>query len=146
VPAADVRTVIAGYLNANDVSARDFQKTDGQWVRAKSCDSFAPMGPWLVTADDVADPAALDICLRLNGREMQRSNTREFVFGVDALIAFLSGTITLEPGDILLTGTPPGVGFARTPPVFLRHGDRVEVETAGLGVLENPVIDARRAS
>jgi len=144
VQAGDASSVIAGYLNANDVSARDFQKVDGQWVRAKSCDTFAPMGPWLVSADEVADSGDLDVRLRLNGEQMQGSNTREFVFGVGALIAFLTETITLEPGDVLLTGTPPGVGFARRPPVYLAHGDRVEVEITGLGVLENPVVDERR--
>jgi acylpyruvate hydrolase len=140
----DVSSVVAGYLNANDVSARDFQKVDGQWVRAKSCDSFAPMGPWLVSADEVGDPGGLDVRLRLNGEQMQASNTREFVFGIGALVAFITETITLEPGDVLLTGTPPGVGFARRPPVYLAHGDRVEVEITGLGVLENPVVDERR--
>ena len=139
-------SVVAGYQNANDVSARDFQKLDGQWVRAKSCDTFAPMGPWLATADEVVDSGALDIRLRLNGEQMQGSNTRELVFGIGSLIAFLSETMTLEPGDVLLTGTPPGVGFARRPPVFLRDGDQVEVEITGLGVLHNPVFGPREAA
>lgn len=136
---AEAGSCVCGYLNANDVSARDFQKLDGQWVRAKSCDTFAPMGPALVTADEVPDAGALAIGLRLNGEVMQASNTREFVFGVPALLAFLSTTMTLEPGDVILTGTPPGVGFARRPPVYLRPGDLVEVEIEGLGVLRNPV-------
>ena len=131
---------VLGYMNANDVSARDFQKLDGQWVRSKSCDSFAPMGPWLVTADAAGDPHALGIRLRLNGETMQDSSTRQFVFDIPALIAFLSATTTLEPGDVILTGTPPGVGFARTPPVYLAAGDVMEVEIDGLGILRNPVI------
>jgi 2-keto-4-pentenoate hydratase/2-oxohepta-3-ene-1,7-dioic acid hydratase in catechol pathway len=139
VTVADAPAAVAGFVNANDVSARDFQKLDGQWVRAKSCDSFAPMGPAMVSADEVPDPGTLDIRLRVNGQQLQDSNTREFVFGVDALVAFLSDTMTLEPGDVILTGTPPGVGFARRPPVFLKPGDIVEVEIAGLGVLSNPV-------
>jgi 2-keto-4-pentenoate hydratase/2-oxohepta-3-ene-1,7-dioic acid hydratase in catechol pathway len=140
VAAADALSMVAGYVNANDVSARDFQKADGQWVRAKSCDTFAPMGPALVSADEVPDPGALEIGLRVNGEQLQRSNTREFVFGVAELIAFLTQTITLEPGDVILTGTPPGVGFARQPPVYLKPGDTVEVAIAGLGTLTNPVV------
>jgi 2-keto-4-pentenoate hydratase/2-oxohepta-3-ene-1,7-dioic acid hydratase in catechol pathway len=137
---ADALSVVAGYVNANDVSARDLQKVDGQWVRAKSCDTFAPMGPVLVTADEVPDPGVMDIALRLNGQTLQASNTREFVFGVADLIARLTQTVTLEPGDVVLTGTPAGVGFARRPPVYLKAGDVVEVEIAGLGILSNPVV------
>ena len=131
--------VVAGLTIANDVTARDFQKLDGQWVRAKSCDTFAPLGPALVTLDEIADPHALRIRLRLNDAVMQDSNTDQFVFGIPALIAFLTKTLTLEPGDVILTGTPPGVGFARRPPVYLKAGDVVEVEIEGLGVLRNPV-------
>ena len=130
---------VLGYMNANDVSARDFQKDDGQWVRAKSCDTFAPMGPWLVTAESAGDPHALGVRLRLNGRVMQESSTSQFIFDIPALIAFLSATTTLEPGDVILTGTPPGVGFARKPPVYLAAGDVMDVEIDGLGVLRNPV-------
>lgn len=140
IAAGEALGSVAGYLNANDVSARDFQKLDGQWVRAKSCDTFAPMGPALVTPDEVGDPGGLDISLRLNGATMQSSNTREFVFDVPALISFVAEAVTLEPGDVILTGTPPGVGFARRPPVYLRAGDIVEVEISGLGVLRNPVV------
>jgi 2-keto-4-pentenoate hydratase/2-oxohepta-3-ene-1,7-dioic acid hydratase in catechol pathway len=131
---------VLGYANFNDVSARDLQFGDGQWQRGKSCDTFAPMGPFLVTADEVGDPGQLGIRLRLNGTVMQDSNTRNLVFGVADLIAFISQAITLEPGDVIATGTPAGVGFARRPPVFLKAGDRVEVEIDGLGVLSNPVI------
>jgi acylpyruvate hydrolase len=133
---------VLGYVNANDVSEREFQKLDGQWVRAKSCDTFAPMGPTLVTADELPDASALDVVLRLNGVTMQQSNTREFVFDVASLVAFLGRTTTLEPGDVILTGTPPGVGFARRPPVYLKAGDLVEVEITGLGILRNPVAAA----
>jgi 2-keto-4-pentenoate hydratase/2-oxohepta-3-ene-1,7-dioic acid hydratase in catechol pathway len=131
---------VLGYTNFNDVSARDFQFADGQWQRGKSCDTFAPMGPAIVTTDEVADPHRLGIKLRLNGETMQNSTTEQLIFGVDRLIAFLSETVTLEPGDIIATGTPPGVGFARKPPVFLKPGDLMEVEVEGLGVLSNPVL------
>jgi 2-keto-4-pentenoate hydratase/2-oxohepta-3-ene-1,7-dioic acid hydratase in catechol pathway len=131
---------VLGYVNLNDVSARDLQYGDGQWQRGKSCDTFAPMGPAIVTADEVADPGALGIRLRLNGAVMQESNTSRLIFGVPDLIAFLSQTITLEPGDVLATGTPAGVGFARQPPVFLKPGDQLEVEIDGLGLLANPVV------
>ncbi|QDU37342.1 Ureidoglycolate lyase [Maioricimonas rarisocia] len=133
---------VAGYMNGHDVSARDWQigKPGKQWLLGKTPDTFAPIGPWLVTRDEVADPHALDISLRLNGETMQSGNTREFIFGVDELIAYLTQIMTLEPGDIIFTGTPPGVGMARDPQVFLKPGDDVEVEIAGLGVLANPVV------
>lgn len=133
---------VLGYTIINDVSARDFQFADGQWQRGKSCDTFAPMGEAIVTTDEVPDPHNLSIKLRLNGKTMQDSNTDQLIFGVPELIAFLSETITLEPGDVIATGTPPGVGFARNPPVFLKHGDVMEVEIEKLGVLRNPVIAA----
>lgn len=136
----DALGAVLGFTNANDVSDRDFQKADGQWVRAKSCDTFAPLGPAIVTLDELPNPAALRIELRLNGAVMQSSSTEQFVFDVPALVAFISETITLEPGDVILTGTPAGVGFARRPPVFLRPGDVVEVEIEGLGTLRNPVV------
>jgi 2-keto-4-pentenoate hydratase/2-oxohepta-3-ene-1,7-dioic acid hydratase in catechol pathway len=126
-------------MNFNDVSARDFQFADKQWQRGKSCDTFAPMGPWIATADEVPDPLALGIRLRLNGETMQDSRTSQLIFGIDELIAFIAASVTLEPGDVIATGTPPGVGFARKPPVFLKDGDVVEVEVDGLGVLRNPV-------
>ena len=131
---------ILGYTIVNDVSARDFQFGDGQWQRGKSCDTFAPMGPWIVTADEVADPQKLGIRLRVNGQTLQSSNTNQMVFGAVDLVTFIAETITLEPGDVIATGTPPGVGFARQPPIFLKAGDVVEVEIDGLGVLKNPVM------
>ena len=131
---------VLGYTNLNDVSARDLQFADKQWQRGKSCDSFAPMGPAIVTADEIPDPHVLRIRLRLNGKAMQDSSTAQLIFGVDRLIAFLSETVTLEPGDVIATGTPSGVGFARKPPVFLKPGDIMEVEVEGLGVLSNPVL------
>jgi 2-keto-4-pentenoate hydratase/2-oxohepta-3-ene-1,7-dioic acid hydratase in catechol pathway len=131
---------VLGYMNLNDVSARDLQFADGQWQRGKSCDTFAPMGPAIVTRDAVPDPHKLRIQLRLNGTTLQDSSTEQLIFGIDQVVSFLSQTVTLEPGDVIATGTPPGVGFARKPPIFLKPGDVVEVEVEGLGVLSNPVI------
>lgn len=130
---------VFGYMNFNDVSARDFQFADGQWQRGKSCDTFAPMGPYILTADEVPDPQDLTISLRLNRQTLQYSSTGQMIFGVADLIEFLSRHTTLVPGDVIATGTPPGVGFARKPPVFLKDGDAVEVEIQGLGTLSNPV-------
>jgi 2-keto-4-pentenoate hydratase/2-oxohepta-3-ene-1,7-dioic acid hydratase in catechol pathway len=133
---------VAGYTIGHDVSARDWQlKKEGrQWLCGKSFDTFAPTGPALVTADEVSDPHSLPINLRLNGKTMQSSNTKELVFGVGQLLAYLAQVVTLEPGDLIFTGTPPGVGFARKPPVFLQPGDVVEIAIEGLGVLRNPVV------
>ncbi|HKG79999.1 MAG TPA: fumarylacetoacetate hydrolase family protein [Pyrinomonadaceae bacterium] len=131
---------VLGYTAFNDVSARDFQFADGQWQRGKSCDTFAPMGQTIVTTDAITDPHKLSIKLVLNGQTMQDSNTDQLIFGVPALIEFLSQTITLEPGDVIATGTPPGVGFARKPPVFLKPGDEMEVLIEGMGGLGNPVV------
>jgi acylpyruvate hydrolase len=133
---------VLGYTAFNDVSARDFQFADGQWQRGKSCDTFAPMGQQIVTTDEIPDPHRLSIKLVLNGQTMQDSNTDQLIFGVPALIEFLSQTITLEPGDVIATGTPAGVGFARKPPVFLRSGDVMEVKIDGIGTLNNPVVAA----
>jgi 2-keto-4-pentenoate hydratase/2-oxohepta-3-ene-1,7-dioic acid hydratase in catechol pathway len=130
---------VLGYTIINDVSARDFQFSDGQWQRGKSCDTFAPMGPDVLTAGEVVDPHKLSIKLRLNSKTMQDSNTDQLIFGVPQLISFVSETITLEPGDVIATGTPPGVGFARQPPVFLQDGDVMEVEIERLGTLTNAV-------
>jgi 2-keto-4-pentenoate hydratase/2-oxohepta-3-ene-1,7-dioic acid hydratase in catechol pathway len=131
---------VLGYTVFNDVTARDFQSVDGQWQRSKSCDTFAPMGPAIVDAAAVRDPHALGIRLTVNGTTMQESNTDQLIFGVSELIEFVSATVTLEPGDVIATGTPPGVGAGRTPPVFLRPGDVVEVEIDGVGRLTNPVV------
>lgn len=132
---------VAGYTVGNDVSARDWQKgrPGGQWLLGKTPDTFAPLGPWLVTADEVGDPHSLRIQLRLNGQTMQDSSTKELIFGVDELIAHISQLVTLEPGDVIYTGTPPGVGVARKPPVFLKPGDTVEVDIEHVGVLRNTV-------
>ena len=131
---------VLGYTAFNDVTARDFQFGDGQWQRGKSCDTFAPMGQTIVTTDAIPDPHKLSIKLVLNGQTMQDSNTDQLIFGVPALIEFLSESITLEPGDVIATGTPPGVGFARNPPVFLKPGDQMEVLIEGMGGLGNPVV------
>jgi 2-keto-4-pentenoate hydratase/2-oxohepta-3-ene-1,7-dioic acid hydratase in catechol pathway len=132
---------VAGYCNGNDVSARDWQihKPGKQWMLGKTPDTFAPIGPWMVTAD-VIDPNSLDIELRLNGNVMQSSNTKEFIFNVPFVIAYLSQLMTLNPGDVIFTGTPSGVGMGRTPPVWLQPGDVVEVAIAGLGTLRNSVM------
>lgn len=136
----DAMNYVFGYTNFNDVSARDFQFSDGQWQRGKSCDTFAPLGEFIATTDEIADPHNLKIQFRLNGEVLQNSNTGELIFKIPELIEFLSETITLEPGDIIATGTPPGVGFARQPPIFLKDGDIAEVEIEGLGVLLNSVV------
>ena len=132
---------VAGYTIGHDVSARDWQlKKDGkQWMVGKTFDTFAPAGPVLVTKDEVKDPQNLPIRLRLNGEMMQNSSTQQMIFGVAELLVYLSQVFTLEPGDLIYTGTPPGVGVARKPPVYLKDGDVVEVEIEGLGLLRNPV-------
>ncbi len=142
LPADAAPDYVAGYAVGHDVSARDWQlKKDGkQWMVGKTFDTFAPVGPELVTADEVCDPHALPIRLRLNGETMQDSNTSQMIFSVGATLAYLSQVFTLEPGDLIFTGTPPGVGFARKPPIFLKGGDVAEVEIEGLGVLRNPVV------
>ena len=140
----DAREHIAGYCCGNDVSARDWQKgkPGGQWLLGKSFDTFAPVGPWLVTADAVEDPGNLTVECRVNGTTMQQSSTANLIFPIERLIAYVSQVCTLEVGDLLFTGTPPGVGVARTPPVFLQPGDRVEVEIEQIGVLTNAVVAA----
>jgi len=134
------REHVFGYTIVNDVSARDFQMATSQWMMGKTFDTFCPMGPVVVTADEIADPHNLRISLRLNGEVLQDSNTRNLIFGVGKLIAFLSSVFTLEPGDVISTGTPAGVGFARKPPVWLKAGDEVAVEVEGIGTLVNPVV------
>jgi 2-keto-4-pentenoate hydratase/2-oxohepta-3-ene-1,7-dioic acid hydratase in catechol pathway len=141
IPRSSAMSHVAGYMNGNDVSARDWQinKPGKQWLLGKTPDTFAPTGPFLVTTDDVPNPGSLGIALRLNGQTMQNSSTKELIFGVDELVAYVSQIVTLEPGDLIFTGTPPGVGMARKPPVFLKPGDVTEVEVAGLGVLRNSI-------
>jgi len=136
---------VAGYCCGNDVSARDWQlrKPGGQWLLGKSFETFAPFGPCLVTADEVPEPGRLAIQLRLNGQVMQDSSTAQLIFPVDRLVAYVSGVCKLVPGDVIFTGTPPGVGFARKPPVWLKPGDVTEVEIERLGVLRNPVTAER---
>lgn len=145
VPATRAYDYVLGYTAFNDVSARDFQFADGQWQRGKSCDTFAPMGQTIVTTDAVPDPQKLWIKLTLNGQTMQDSNTDQMIFGVARLIEFLSETITLEPGDVIATGTPSGVGFARNPPVFLKPGDEMEVNIEVVGGINNPVVEEKDA-
>ncbi len=140
IAAKDWKNHVAGYTIVNDVSARDFQMATSQWLMGKTFDTFGPMGPWITTADEIPDPHALDIRLTINGEEMQHSNTRELIFDVPALVAFLSSAITLESGDIVSTGTPAGVGLARKPPRWLRAGDEVSITVQGLGELRNPVV------
>ncbi len=142
VAAADALAHVFGYAVMNDVSARDVQQSEPQWVRAKGADTFAPWGPWIMTADEIDDPQALSIRTWLSGELVQDGTTADMVFGVADLIAFISGSMTLEPGDVITTGTPAGVGVARTPPRFLRDGDVVRIEIAGLGVIEHPVVGA----
>jgi 2-keto-4-pentenoate hydratase/2-oxohepta-3-ene-1,7-dioic acid hydratase in catechol pathway len=137
VDADEAMAHVAGFTVGNDVSARDLQHGDGQWVRGKSLDGFAPTGPELVTTDEVSDPHDLDIWTEVNGDRLQESNTDQFIFGVDELVAFCSRAFTLEPGDLLFTGTPPGVGVYREPPVLLGEGDEVTVGIEELGELHN---------
>ena len=139
---AEALDYVFGYTLINDVSARDLQFGDGQWVRGKGLDGFAPLGPFITTRDEIADVHALKIEGRLNGAVMQSSNTGKMIFKVPYLIAYISQAITLEPGDVLATGTPEGVGIFRQPPVLLRPGDVFEVTVEQLGTLRNPVVAA----
>ena len=134
-----IRSRVA-FMIGNDVSARDLQFSDKQWVRGKSCDTFAPCGPWLVTADEVGDPHSLTIELRVNGELRQSSSTSQLIFDTEDLVEHISETVTLEPGDIIFSGTPSGVGVFRDPPLFLQPGDEVEVFIEKLGSLRNRVI------
>jgi 2-keto-4-pentenoate hydratase/2-oxohepta-3-ene-1,7-dioic acid hydratase in catechol pathway len=134
------RDYVFGYTILNDVSARDFQMATSQWMIGKTFDTFAPFGPAIVTADEIADPHSLRISLTLNGETMQDSSTGNLIFKLPQLIAYLSSVFTLEPGDVIATGTPAGVGFARKPPRWLRPGDEVRIQIEGLGELVNPVV------
>jgi 2-keto-4-pentenoate hydratase/2-oxohepta-3-ene-1,7-dioic acid hydratase in catechol pathway len=130
---------IAGYAVADDVSARDLQKREPQWTRAKAFDTSCPWGPWITTADEVPDPESLRITTHVNGELRQDSTTADLVFGPRALVDFIAETCTLEPGDLILTGTPSGVGMAMDPPRFLEPGDVIRIEIEGLGAIEHPV-------
>jgi 2-keto-4-pentenoate hydratase/2-oxohepta-3-ene-1,7-dioic acid hydratase in catechol pathway len=130
---------VGGYVCVNDVSARDLQFSDGQWTRGKSPDTFCPVGPQVVPASEIPDPQVLAIRALLNGEVMQDSSTANMIFGVAEIVSFISQVITLEPGDLIATGTPAGVGVFRDPPVFLKAGDEITIEIEGIGALTNPV-------
>ena len=130
----------AGYRCANDVSARNLQFSDKQWTRAKGYDTFCPLGDRLVPVSELGDGSGLRVVQRLNGELLQDGNTADLVFGVRRLVAFASSVFTLEPGDLILTGTPPGLGYLREPPLSMQSGDVVEIEIEGIGVLQNPVV------
>lgn len=140
IPAERWADHVFGYTIVNDVSARDYQLRTSQWLMGKTFDTFAPMGPWIVSADEIPDPHTLNISLSIGGEVLQNSNTRELIFKVPELVAFLSSVVTLEPGDVVATGTPSGVGFARKPPRYLAAGDEVVVKVQGIGELKNPVV------
>ena len=135
IEVGDALRFVAGYCVVNDVSEREYQleRGGGQWDKGKGCDSFGPLGPWLVTADEVADPQSLDLWLDLNGERVQRGNTRTMIFGVAELVSYISRYMTLLPGDVIATGTPPGVGMGMKPPRFLRRGDELRLGIGGLG-------------
>jgi 2-keto-4-pentenoate hydratase/2-oxohepta-3-ene-1,7-dioic acid hydratase in catechol pathway len=140
IKAADWRAHVFGYMNLNDVSARDVQLAVSQWVMGKTFDTFAPMGPYLVSADEIEDPHNLNISLTMNGETLQNSNTRELIFKIPDLVEFLSSIMTLEAGDIVSTGTPSGVGFSYNPPKWLKPGDEIVVKVEGLGELKNTCV------
>jgi 2-keto-4-pentenoate hydratase/2-oxohepta-3-ene-1,7-dioic acid hydratase in catechol pathway len=133
---------VVGYTVCNDVSARDLQSERGdQWIRGKSMDTFCPLGPCIVTKDEIADPHNLKLRTIVNGQTMQDSNTSELLFKIPHLVSYLSRAFTLLPGDVIITGTPPGVGMGKKPPIFLKHGDVVSVEIDGIGKLTNPCVE-----
>jgi 2-keto-4-pentenoate hydratase/2-oxohepta-3-ene-1,7-dioic acid hydratase in catechol pathway len=140
IAAANWREHVFGYTCVNDVSARDVQMATTQWIMGKNFDTFAPMGPWIVSADEVENPHRLGIRTTIGSEVLQDSNTSNLIFGVDKLVQYLSSIFTLEPGDIVSTGTPAGVGFARNPPRYLRAGDEVTIWVEGVGELRNPVV------
>ena len=143
IPRADALAHVAGYTVANDVSARTLQRNDGQWLRAKSFDTFCPLLPALVGPEELGDASGLRVTQRLNGETLQDASTDDFLFDVPTVIAHASAAFTLEPGDLILTGTPSGVGVYRDPPLAMRPGDLVEVEVERIGVLANPVVAER---
>ena len=140
VPEARALDVVLGYTCGDDISARDLQFGDAQWLRGKSLDTFAPMGPWIVTADEIPDPQALPIRCIVNGETRQDDTTANMVFSVAQIIAFVTEAITLEPGDVIFTGTPPGVGFGMDPKTYLAVGDHVRVEIDTIGSLEHHIV------
>ena len=141
--AEDSKNFIAGYAVSNDVSEREFQiERGGQWTKGKSCDNFNPLGPWLVTADEIADPQNLSLTLSVNGKQMQNGHTSRMVFNVYFLVHYLSQFMTLEAGDLVLTGTPPGVGLGMKPPQYLKAGDVVDLSVEGLGCQRQVCVDA----
>ena len=138
---ADAMSHVAGYCVVNDVSERNFQiRMEGQWTKGKSCDTFGPLGPWLVTADEVADPQALGLWTEVNGHRYQNGNTNTMVYGVQYLISYLSKFMSLHPGDVVATGTPPGVGMGQKPRVFLKPGDTVRLGVDGMGVQKQKMV------
>jgi 2,4-didehydro-3-deoxy-L-rhamnonate hydrolase len=139
IPESDALNVIFGYTALNDITARDLQREHGQWFKGKSLDSTCPIGPWIVTPEEVGDPQSLELRLRRSGVEKQHSRTSEMIFSVPRLISELCKGMTLLPGDVIATGTPEGVGFARTPPEFLTDGDSLEVEIERIGILRNTI-------
>jgi 2,4-diketo-3-deoxy-L-fuconate hydrolase len=144
VPRKAALAHVAGYLVVNDVSERAFQfDHGGQWVKGKSCDTFAPLGPWLVTRDEIADPQVLSMWLDVNGHRYQNGNTRTMIFDVATLVSHISRYMTLEPGDVISTGTPPGVGLGQKPPVYLKPGDVMELGIAGLGTQRQRAVAAK---
>ncbi len=140
VPLESAMDYVFGYTVLNDVSARDIQLSEPQWTRGKAIDGFAPTGPWIVTSDEIENPGNLGISLKLNGETMQNSNTKELIFDIPYLVSFLSNTITLQPGDIISTGTPPGVGMGKKPQVWLKPGDVVEATVEVIGTLRNTFV------
>jgi 2-keto-4-pentenoate hydratase/2-oxohepta-3-ene-1,7-dioic acid hydratase in catechol pathway len=140
IPAARAYDHVLGYTIVNDISARDFQAATSQWLMGKTFDTFGPMGPWIVTKDEIPDPHALAISTEIGGEILQNSNTREMVFYIPALIEFISTVVTLEPGDVVATGTPAGVGFARRPRRWLQPGEETIVRIQGIGELRNPIV------
>ena len=137
----DALDYVAGYCICNDVSERSLQKGGpGEWIKAKSYDTFGPLGPWLVTTDEIPDPQNLDLSLDLNGERMQTGNTSTMIFGVADLVSYISQYMTLMPGDVITTGTPPGVGMARNPRVFLKPGDEMVLRVSGLGEQHSKVV------
>jgi len=142
VSEADALGYVAGYTVINDVSARDLQKFDGQWMKGKCLDGFAPMGPCIVTTDEIPDPQALRLTMHVNGVQRQSGTTAKMIFSVAHVVHFLSQLMTLEPGDVIATGTPPGVGMGMKPPVYLQVGDLCRAEVERIGVIENRVVES----